>query len=299
MQRFHVTATGHSLNYLPEYVAAWKGWFADAGIDYSAEVPRPWDLVLDQLANGSADAALGGIWVPSMYYGREQRYVPFAQLANRAPLALVGRPQDGDFELGNLRGKTVLMKGSNGASVGLFLKMLLTENNIDSKEVNYIQDLDGKMLSTLFVGGMGDYLLIDYPSALQLCTDTDNIVADVFCVDGNVIPWSVYYTRGVVDDDMLQIQRKVSQALARAMDWINDNSAESYIDFLEKTFPALSRDVLITVTDVYRANEMWTVPAISKEGYERWQKGICQGFLTDAEIPYDTLVDSRAAGDIA
>jgi len=60
------------------------------------------------------------------------------------------------------------MKGSNGASVGLFFKMLLRENCIDPQSVNYIQDLDGDMLGKLFLGGMGDYLIVDNLSARNL-----------------------------------------------------------------------------------------------------------------------------------
>ena len=62
------------------------------------------------------------------------------------------------------------MKGSNGASVGLFSKMLLREESINPASVNCIQDLDGAMLSELFVGSMGDYLLIDILSARTLIT---------------------------------------------------------------------------------------------------------------------------------
>src|SRR5262249_7071557 len=118
MQNFHVTATGHSLNYLPEYVAVWQGFFAEEGLTVTASVPSPWDLVLSDIGEGKADAALGGIWVPSMFHGRGQRYTPFAQVAARAPLAIIGRETPADFSWEAMRGRTVAMKGSNGASVG-------------------------------------------------------------------------------------------------------------------------------------------------------------------------------------
>ena len=70
MQHFKISATGHSVNYLPEYVASWQGFFAAEGLAVSADVPNPWDLVLADLASGKANAALGGIWVPAMHFGR-------------------------------------------------------------------------------------------------------------------------------------------------------------------------------------------------------------------------------------
>ncbi|GAA4220476.1 ABC-type nitrate/sulfonate/bicarbonate transport system substrate-binding protein [Sagittula marina] len=155
MERFLVSATGHSLNYLPHYLAEERGFFRDEGLDVSEVVPRPWDLVLDHIRDGTAEAALGGIWVPSMFHGRGRRLVPFAQVSNRAPLALVGRTSAEAFNAAALVGKTVLMKGSNGASVGLYLKMMLREAGIDPKSVNYVQDLDGGILQACFAGGMG------------------------------------------------------------------------------------------------------------------------------------------------
>lgn len=61
MQQFRVSATGHSVNYLPEYVARWQGFFAEEGLEVSATVPNPWDLVLADIGTGQAEAALGGI----------------------------------------------------------------------------------------------------------------------------------------------------------------------------------------------------------------------------------------------
>ena len=89
-----------------------------------------------------------------MYRDRVEHYTVFAQIANRCPLAMLHRGSAPDFKLSDVIGKTVLMKSVGGASCGLFVKTLLRENGIDPRDVNYIQDLDGKMLGDLFQGGM-------------------------------------------------------------------------------------------------------------------------------------------------
>ncbi|MEZ0490816.1 ABC transporter substrate-binding protein [Kineococcus sp. TBRC 1896] len=293
MTRFHVTATGHSLNYLPEYVATWRGFFAEEDLTVTATVPRPWDLVLDELADGSADAALGGIWVPSMYRGRATEYTPFAQIANRAPLALVGRERAEDFSWAAMSGRTVSMKGSNGASVGLYLKLVLAEQGVDPRSVNYVQDLDGAMLSTLMAGGMGDYLVVDHPSALTLCARTDlHVVAPLAVVTPDV-PWSVYYAQGASDAARVELQGRFVRGLGRAMDWIDEHPAAEYRDFLARTFPAFDPDLLVRVADEYRTNSMWTTPVIDRAGYDRWQTGIAAGHLVTEPIAYEEFVDSR------
>ncbi|WP_347312072.1 ABC transporter substrate-binding protein [Defluviimonas sp. SAOS-178_SWC] len=293
MTPFHVTATGHSLNYLPEYVAVDQGFFADEDLTVTASVPRPWDRVLDDLRDGTASAALGGIWVPSMYRDRADHLVPFAQIAARAPLALLGREAAADFSWQALPGKTVLMKGSNGASVGLYFKMRLREEGIDPGRIGFIQDLDGAMLSKLFLGGLGDYLVIDYPGALRLAAAGGCHIVQAFPVQGGPIPWSVYYALGPADDGRVQQQAVFCRALQRGMDWIQAREPESYGDFLTRIFPALPVDILLRAARTYRENAMWTTPLIDPEGYERWQLGIADGHLISAPIPYETLNDPR------
>lgn len=303
MQKFHVTATGHSLNYLPEYMAGRLGLFASQGLEVTADVPRPWDLVLHELRQGEADAALGGVWVPSMYRDRVHRYTAFAQVANRAPLAIVGRGASAKcgFDFADLRGRTVLMKGSNGASVGLFLKTLLREKSIDPRDVNYIQDLDGAMLSELFVGGMGDYLLIDNLSARSLVARHDAVsVLFEAVVDGEDIPWSVYYGESdAVTDEVLDAQERFCFALQQAMNWIQAHDAEEFRDDLVAIFPNAPADVLVELTNVFRANRMWTTPTVDRVGYNRWQRGIADGFLIPEPLPYEAIVDDGPASAAA
>lgn len=293
MERFHVTATGHSLNYLPEYIAQRHGFFREQGLNVTVTVPSPWDLVLRELADGSADAALGGIWVPSMYRNRVRHYTAFAQVANRAPLALVGRGSADDFKLADTVGRTVLMKGSNGASVGLFFKMFLRENGIEPKDIDFIQDLDGKMLGELFAGGMGDYLLIDNLSARVLDTRNPGLSIKLETViEGGEIPWSVYYREtSTITLAVLDAQERFCIALGRGIDWVLQHDAESFREELAEIFPVVPVDVTVELTNIFRKNEMWTSPTVSRKGFERWQRGIADGHLIKEPLPYESVVD--------
>jgi len=292
MDRFLISATGHSLNYLPQYVAEEQGFFHEEGLEVSEVVPRPWDLVLKHINDGTAEAALGGIWVPSMYHGRGRRLVPFAQISNRAPLALVARsrPENGvGFDAHALVGKTVLMKGSNGASVGIYLKMMLREAGVDPKSLNYIQDLDGGILKECFAGGMGDYLLIDLPGAIAYEAAGHGAVAAIFAIDGGDIPWSVYYTEPLDAGDTRP--ERFCCAIGRGMAWLNTHDAATFKEFLGRTFPAMRRDICVDVVNLYRANAMWTTPRIGEASFARWQEGIAAAHLIDAPIGYNVLND--------
>ncbi|CUH80964.1 ABC transporter substrate-binding protein [Tropicibacter naphthalenivorans] len=289
MDRFLVSATGHSLNYLPHYIANEQGFFAQEGLEVTEVVPRPWDLVLDHIRDGDAEAALGGIWVPSMFHGRGRRLVPFAQVSNRAPLALIGRHEAPAFDAQALVGKTVLMKGSNGASVGMYLKMMLREAGVDPAAVNYIQDLDAGILQSCFAGGMGDYLLIDLPGALAYQAAGHGKLCATFARDGGDIPWSVYYTEGLDAGDTRPV--RFARALGRGMAWVNSHDAGSYADVLARLFPKIDWAISVQVVETYRECAMWTSSRIGEASYARWQQGIADAHLTDAPIAYDTLND--------
>lgn len=292
MLDFHISATGHSLNYLPEYVAVRQGFFEEEGLRVTASVPRPWDLVLEALRKGTAQAALGGIWVPSMYLGRSDRFTPFAQVAARAPLAIVGHEKAEDFAWDNLPGKVVLMKGSTGASVGLFFKQCLRERGVDPGRLAYVQDLDGAMLAELFHGGMGDYLVIDYPGAMKLEAEGRGRVVQALTVTGGDVPWSVYYALGESTPERQQTQTRFARALNRGMQWINANDPQDHAPFLAKTFPNLPVDILVSAARAYIRHGMWTTPKIDPQSYARWQQGIAGGHLTARPIPYERLIDA-------
>lgn len=294
MQKLQIAATGHSLNYLPEYVAVEQGYFEQEGVEVDAIVPEPWDKVIDEIEDSTSHFALGGIWVPSMYHGHGKTLVPFAQLSARCPMTIVGR-ENKPLKFEELKGSTILVPGGNGSSPGIFLELLLEEHGVALDSVNMARSLSGKMMKELFVGGLGDYLMIDPISALRLARETDNFIVSHLSETGGDIPWSVYYsTPGTAGDDAEQ-QLRFMRGLDRGMQYVIDHSADEMRPLLARLFPNNDIEDLVTLVDAYRAWGMWTTPRIDPPSYHRWQKGIAAGNLTAAPIPYDTLNKAEIA----
>ena len=295
MEPFHVSATGYSINYLPQYIAERHGFFREQGLDVTCSVPQPWEGVLDELSNGTADIALGGIWVPLMYQNRVKNYTLFAQLSNHAPLALLKRGPCEDFKLADIVGGTVLINSGGGASYGVLFKMLLCEKGIDPRSVDFVHDLNGPMLGELFRGGMVDFFITDMLSAQVIAEQNSNIsVAMETITEGN-IPWSVYYreTTGITPE-ALDKQRRFHVALAKGVDWVLEHDAESLQDELAELFPSAPVHVSIGVVNSFRHNGMWNSLVISREGYERWQAGLVSARLVNGVLPYETLIDNTS-----
>ena len=296
MQPFHLTATGYNLNYLPEYIALRHGFFREQGLEVTVKIPTPWDGVLDELADGTADMALGGIWVPSMYRDRVKNYTVFAQIANRSPLAILARGDSEGFKLADMVESTVLMKSGGGASVGLFFKMLLRENGVDPKSVDYIQDLDGVMLGNLFQGGMGDYFITDNLSAMAMAERNSDVSVAMEMVSEGDVPWSVYYREtATITPQILDAQKRFCIALGKGIDWVLQHDAESFQDELADLFPSVPVDVAVRVTNAFRRNGMWTTTSVSRNGFDRWQLGLADARLIKEPLAYESIVNDGPA----
>ena len=131
MQRLRITATSHGVNYLPEYHAVATGGFDQLGLEVTAEARDPWTGVLDDLASGAADVALGGLWVPAMYAGMGRDLVVVGQLNARFPMTLVTRTPVQGFEWSWLRGRVVLVPGAGGTAPYEFTAGLMREAGVD------------------------------------------------------------------------------------------------------------------------------------------------------------------------
>ncbi|OAL35484.1 hypothetical protein AYO20_05334 [Fonsecaea nubica] len=293
MEPFRLTATGYNINYLPQYIADRHGFFIEQGLDVTTTIPTPWDGVLDALADGSADMALGGIWVPSMYRGRVQDYTVFAQIANRCPLALLRRTSCGTkFDLADVVGKTVLMKSIGGASVGLFFKMLLRENGVDPATVDFIQDLDGVMLGNLFQGGMGDFFVTDNLSARTMAAQNPNVSVAMEMVTQGEVPWSVYYREtATVTPRLRDMQRRFCLGLNKGIEWVLQRDANLFRDELADLFPKAPIDVAVEVVNSFRRSGMWTTTTIPLGSFDRWQQGLVDARFVQKPLDYDSIVD--------
>lgn len=298
MLPYQLTATGYNLNYLPEYIALRHGFFREQGLDVTVKIPAPWDGVLTELAEDRADLALGGAWVPSMYRNRVQQYTIFGQIANRCPLAIIRRTAASSrpFKPADLVAKTVLMKSIGGASVGLFMKMFLQENGVDFREVNYVQDLDGKMLGDLFQGGMGDYFVTDNLTARIMAARNPDVRIALECVTQGEVPWSVYYQESSkVTPASLAAQTKFFTGLRKGIEWVLAHEAEEFRDELAELFPNAPIAVVLQLTDSFRANGMWRSTVIPTAAFDRWQRGLTVAHLLDEPLAYSTMVDDRQA----
>lgn len=194
LDRFHISATGLSMNYMPEYLGVELGYFEQLGLKVTSYVPKPWTTVLTDIDKNQAEAVVGGIWCPLIYKRRVKSYYAFAKVTSPCPMSLLSHKPIENFKWSDLEGKKVLTSGGNGASPGLFLAGVAAEGGADVSKIHFVHDFTIAMLMELFRGGFGDVIMMKSDLAAQMEAEGKGYVLTNLTVTGGPVPWSVYYS---------------------------------------------------------------------------------------------------------
>lgn len=293
MKRFHITATGHSLNYLPQYVATKLGYFRDAGLDVTSDVPDPWMQVLKDIDARRAAAALGGVWVPAILNGRTGDYRAFAQMSARCPLVLISRHGVTSFRWADLEGRLVLVTGTGGLGSYVFITGLARRAGVPVGSIRFIRDLEYTFMLDLFLGGLGDYMLVDVPTADRL-TREGKVHEVIALFDEHPVPWSVYYAPAAILSEHPERYESFVSALQRGLDWLHNNAFADLEDELRRLWPDYAPSTVIGWLERFRSAGMWQPhAAIDLDALAAWQVMLAAADLIEKPLPPETLVHPK------
>lgn len=292
--RFHISATGLSINYLPEYLAMKLGYFEELGVNVTSYVPKPWTTVLTDIDTGQAEAVVGGIWCPLIYKRRVKSYFAFAKVASRCPMSLLAHEPNHKFTWTDLENKKVLTSGGNGASPGLYLAGVAGENGADVSKIRFVHDFTIDMLTELFEGGFGDVIMMKSDLAAQMEAQGKGYVLTDLTVSGKDVPWSVYYATPETLSRADNICGRFTQGLQKAQTWLREHDGYDCREILSHNWPRVSLEQAIGIVDEYKKQGMWPETVRIREGeLKRWQQFLVMGNVIDEVIPYDEIVNSR------
>jgi NitT/TauT family transport system substrate-binding protein len=297
MQRLRISATGHGLNYLPEYHAVAAGGFAHLGLEVTAEAKDPWTGVLDDLASGAADVALGGLWVPAMYAGMGRDLVVVGQLNARFPMALVTRTAVQDFDWSWMGGRVVLVPGAGGTAPYEFTAGLMREAGVDPAGARFGRDLSAAMLVELFEHGLGDALVADLLTATQMELRGLGYISCRFADVGGPMPNSVYYVHrdrmGTLHDRLVSLMAGVSLSMAELVVSGGDGTDALVAEHWPDVPPAALRSAVAELS----TNGTWSSIRVDPAACERWTSMLYRAGLLIRELRWDEIVDGSAAAE--
>ncbi|HZX03083.1 ABC transporter substrate-binding protein [Kribbella sp.] len=294
MTTLKLSSMAHGLNYLPEYVARGNGIFAANGLAVPYTLHDPWDGMMHALADGTADVALGGVWVPAMYSGRGRDFVAIAQLNDRFPMCIVTRERVDGFELSWLRDRTILVPGQGGTAPAEFTRGLMREAGLDPWQTRFAHDLSMPMLSDLYVGGLGDAFLTDLVTALELQRAGRGHLAYLHAERGGRMPNSVYYVLRERLEELTPALIPFVRSIDQAMQQLRDGNVTDLNGLFAAEWPAADPSTLLAATELLIKHGVWNTARVDRDALERWTGILHTAGLTVDHVKYDDIIDTRA-----
>ncbi|MFF2393350.1 ABC transporter substrate-binding protein [Nocardia sp. NPDC058114] len=288
-----ISATAHGLNYLPEYYADHLGLFAENNVKVTATAKDPWTGVLDDLDSGAADIALGGLWVPGMYWGTPRELTVFAQLNHQFPKALVTRPGTGAIDWADLTGRTVLAPGIGGSAPYAFTAGLIRESGVDPAGITFLRDLSTPMFVELFEAGLGDAIVLDMTTAQVLQDNGTGTIAIDYAEVGGLGPNSVYYCRTDRVEELFDRLVGFTSALGESMRRLRTTTVPELGPLLAEHWPHLAPATLARSCERIKDSRTWDTVRIDAEASDRWMRILHQERMVRTPPPFAELVDTR------
>lgn len=298
MLQLNISATAHAPNYLPQYYADALGLFAERDLQVTATAKDPWTGVLDDLDSGAADVALGGLWVPAMYWDTPRELTVFAQVNHQFPKALVTRSPRQDFSWSELAGTTVLTPGIGGSAPYAFTAGLIREAGVDPASITFLRDLSTSMFIELFEAGLGDAIVLDLVNAEVLQDKGTGYIAQKYTETGGLGPNSVYYCRTDRFAGLSEQLVAFTSALQESMQLMKSVDLATLYPLMEQHWPNTPTEPLRRACERMLRSHTWDTVIIDAAATERWMQILRDEKMVRSAPSFTDLIDTTIVGQI-
>lgn len=288
-----------SMFYAPFYASSVLGSYEAEGLDVDVKMTPQLGKTLDAVIAGEAEMSWGGPM--RLLYALDANpragCVAFCEIVGREPTLLVGRTQNSEFKMKDLRGKTVgIFK--EAPTPWICLQHDLKLAGINPSEI--ISRFDGSMEENadLLRANKIDAIQVFEPVAQQLIDEGVGHLWYASAQRGRTSFTTLFTTRKFIDENPEAVLR-MTKAMNRTLGWINSHSGAELAEVVHSYLPEITLQTLADCCDAYKSLGLWnTDPTISLEGFE-WKR---DAMLSCGEIrknlPYKECVDARFAEQV-
>lgn len=297
-QKVRLMEVTHSLFYTPQYVALTQGFFEEEGLDVELITGGGADKVMTAMLSGEAEIGFMGAEASVYVYneGRDNYAINFAQLTQRDGTFLVAREKDDDFNFDKLRGKTVL-GGRKGGMPEMTLEYVIKSKGLVLDEDVVVRtDVQFDALAGAFISGEADYVALFEPVATTLEKEGQGYIVTSIGTEGGYIPYTCYSTTKEYMEKNPEVIQKFTNALYKAMVWVQNHSLEEIAEAVKPHFPDTDDSVLATLIDRYRSQDSWKPDLIiTEEGLNHLMHIMELAGELDKRADYEKIVTTEFA----
>ena len=298
LTKVQLNEVAHSIFYAPMYVAIEEGYFEEEGIDLTLVNGLGADKTMTAVLSGEADFGFMGSEASIYVYneGAEDYVVNFAQLTQRAGNFLVARTQEKDFQIEDLKGKTVI-GGRKGGMPQMVFEYILKKHGIRPEtDLTMIQNIDFGMTSQAFAGGSGDYTVEFEPAATALELEGAGYVVASLGVESGYVPYTAYSAKKSYIEENPEVIEGFVKALQKGMDYVQTHTPEEIAKVIQPQFAETPLETIEMIVTRYYEQDTWKENLIFEESSFTLLTDILEsaGELSK-KPPYSELVDNTYA----
>ena len=305
LDKITVAEVTHSVFYAPQYVAISKGFFKEEGIEVELVNAGGADKVMAALLSGDVEVGFSGpeatIYVKNN--GEENYMVNFAQVTKRDGSFIVGRTKDDNFELNDLKGKSIL-GGRSGGMPLMNLEYVLKEAGLSvgrdqtGYDVLVRTDIQFNAMAGAFAQGEADFTTLFEPTALGLEKENKGYVLTSVGKYSPEVPFTSYYvTKEYLNENQDLIQR-FTNALYKAQKFVFESSDEEVAKAIHPFFTETTIEDLTEVIKRYREADVWCeTPYFKEEGLIRLMDIMEEANELEKRVKFEDIVNNTFANN--
>ncbi len=284
------------LYYLPHYVAAERGFFAEAGLDVlftrtasGGETIRGGQI--PAVLSGEADLTIGGPMVTmKMLEENSAHLVNICAAVRTHPWFILSRRPMPAFVWEDLRGRTVIDLARIGTATFTFTA-LLQERGLEDAVTLVPASLPEDQALASFIGGEGDFAIQHLHAAGPALVRKEIFAVQDLARPTGGVPWSAYIALPEVVEERRPDFQAFSHAMDRAFAWIAGHTGSEIAALVGHRFPDFPLPAMAMAIDLYRSADLWPADRqIPEPDFLRFSDLLIRAGWLSAPAPYSMLV---------
>ncbi|WP_031513131.1 ABC transporter substrate-binding protein [Desulfofalx alkaliphila] len=288
----------HGILFLPHYLAANLGFFAEQGIDVKFNTVQAGEQSWQLLEEGKAHVIIAGPGqaLLTRLHRQGQHPIIFAEITQKDGAFFLARKVEHQFQWQDVKQRTII-SGPATEDTSLVLESILRQHEIAPNwHCNVIENLPPFLRPGVFKSGTGSFLVAEEPEASQLVDEQMGTVVASLGKTAGKMPAITYLAYPGYLDAHPQVAQGLVNGLYKAQQWMTYHTSEEIAAVIEKDFPDLPREMLINVIDKYRDLGVWsTDPVVDKDSYQNLYNIVDSAGELISKVPYNKAVTNRFA----
>lgn len=297
LKQIKVAEVTHSIFYSPQYLADALGYFEEEGLDVEFILTSGANNVTAAVLSGDVQIGFCGSEATIYVYnqGEKDYLVNFAGLTKKDGSFLVGRKENKNFKVEDLKGKHIIA-GRKGGMPAMTLEWALNQNGLKTEDVNFDTSIDFASTTGAFIGGTGDYVSVFEPTALQLEKQKVGFVVASVGELGGTVPYTTYNAKKSYIKKNPEVIEGYTKAINKALEYTHTHTAKEVAEQILPYFPDNTLNDVTSVVQRYMDIDAWfETTYISEEDFSHVQEIVKNAGELDKKAPYDKLINNEYA----